>query len=115
MEALVEGVAILRQFTSARAWDGFIVGPTGPFANLTSDEGIRAGIRANAGTVFHPVGTCAMSAPNAPFGVVNPDLTVKKVSDLRVVDASIMVRYKISPMWLFFPPSFVYLLFPFSV
>jgi choline dehydrogenase-like flavoprotein len=31
-----------------------------------------------------------MSAPNAAYGVVNPDLTVKKVIGLSVVDGSSM-------------------------
>lgn len=88
--ALLEGIASLRKFTSANAWDGFVIGPTGPFANLTSDEEVLTGIHANSGTVFHPVGTCAMSHVNAPFGVVDPDLVVKKVSGLRIVDASVM-------------------------
>lgn len=110
LAAITEGVSILRQFTSAQAWNGFIVGPTGPFANLTTTESVQAGIRANAGTVFHPVGTCAMSAHNAAYGVVDPDLVVKKVKGLRIVDASIMVRLKDLPVLSFFDVVF-YLLF----
>jgi choline dehydrogenase-like flavoprotein len=33
-----------------------------------------------------------MSAPNAPYGVLNPDLRVKGTVGLRVVDASALVR-----------------------
>jgi choline dehydrogenase-like flavoprotein len=40
----------------------------------------------------HLVGSAAMSAPDADYGVVNPDLRVKGVTGLRIVDASVMVR-----------------------
>lgn len=33
-----------------------------------------------------------MSAKDVPWGVVDPDLRVKKVDGVRVVDASVMVR-----------------------
>ncbi|GJJ15509.1 hypothetical protein Clacol_009787 [Clathrus columnatus] len=90
LEALIEGVQIVRDFATAKAWNGFVTAATGPFANATDTASIKAAIQANAGTVFHPVGSAAMSSPNAQFGVVNPDLTVKKVTGLRIVDASIM-------------------------
>ncbi|XP_067122968.1 glucose dehydrogenase [FAD, quinone]-like [Centruroides vittatus] len=41
-------------------------------------------------TLYHPAGTCKMGAVNDPTTVVDPELRVKGVSGLRVVDASIM-------------------------
>jgi choline dehydrogenase-like flavoprotein len=39
-------------------------------------------------SVWHPIGSAAMSPVNASWGVVNPDLTVKKVVGLSVVDGA---------------------------
>jgi choline dehydrogenase len=47
-------------------------------------------ILAQAADTQHAAGTCRMSAWGDPFGVVNPDLSVKGVPGLRVADASIM-------------------------
>lgn len=52
------------------------------------DEAIRAFVRRNADTVYHPVGTCRMGADAQ--SVVDPQLRVRGASGLRVVDASIM-------------------------
>jgi choline dehydrogenase len=41
-------------------------------------------------TIFHPVGTCKMGQANDPTAVVDPQLRVKGVTGLRVVDASVM-------------------------
>jgi len=38
----------------------------------------------------HAVGTASMSPKGASWGVVDPDLTVKKVQGLRIVDASVL-------------------------
>jgi choline dehydrogenase-like flavoprotein len=51
-------------------------------------EDMRAYIRRHAQTLYHPVGTCAMGAGEE--AVVDPELRVRGVEALRVVDASVM-------------------------
>jgi choline dehydrogenase len=41
-------------------------------------------------TIFHPVGTCRMGRANDPAAVVDPQLRVRGIERLRVIDASIM-------------------------
>ena len=43
-----------------------------------------------ATTIFHPVGTARMGAVDDPMAVVDPQLRVKGIDGLRVVDASVM-------------------------
>ena len=61
-----------------------------PGDTATSDEALHTYIRAQARTVYHPVGTCAMGT--GPEAVVDPALRVRGIRGLRVVDASIMPR-----------------------
>ncbi|KAF4603324.1 hypothetical protein EYR38_003737 [Pleurotus pulmonarius] len=82
-------VKMTKRFVGATAWSGWVIGPAGDLAQANSDEEIDDYVRRNSGSTCHAVGTAAMSAVNAPFGVVDPDLRVKGVRGLRVVDASI--------------------------
>lgn len=61
-----------------------------PGAAALTDEDLLAFARETGGTIFHPVGTCAMGRADDPDSVLTPDLKVKNVDGLRVADASIM-------------------------
>lgn len=57
-------------------------------AQVRSDDDIRSILRERADTVYHPAGSCKMGIDD--MAVVDPQLRVYGVRNLRVVDASIM-------------------------
>ncbi|WP_238364135.1 GMC family oxidoreductase [Mesobacterium pallidum] len=59
-----------------------------PGDHVQDDAALADYIRAQARTVYHPVGTCAMGT--GPGAVLDPALRVRGVDGLRVADASIM-------------------------
>lgn len=85
-----ESIKAARRFFSGPAWEGYILGSLNN--NATTDEDIEEFIRENAVSFFHPVSTASMSPEGADWGVVDPDLRVKGVTGLRVVDASVIPR-----------------------
>ncbi|KAI1301455.1 Glucose dehydrogenase -like protein [Halotydeus destructor] len=54
-----------------------------------SDEYLACMLRTYTQTIYHPVGTCKMGAEWDPTAVLDPELRVKGVKGLRVVDASV--------------------------
>jgi choline dehydrogenase-like flavoprotein len=88
--ALRESVKASKRFVAAPAWADYV---TSPFGNLsaTSDADIDDYIRGIASTVYHPVGTAAMSCSSSKSGVVDENLLVKGADGLRIVDASVFV------------------------
>ncbi|KAJ7846374.1 hypothetical protein B0H14DRAFT_3086297 [Mycena olivaceomarginata] len=90
--ALREAVKMTHRFLNATAWQGYILGPSA-MTNLSlgaTDAAIETYLRANAAPNGHIVGTASMSPKRAKYGVVDPDLTVKGVKGLRIVDASVL-------------------------
>ncbi|KAJ7659160.1 alcohol oxidase [Mycena polygramma] len=76
------------RFASAPAWDNYVISPVG--VNSTSSEAeMDDFIRKNTGLLDHPVGTASMSPKGATWGVVDPDLIVKGLRGIRIVDISI--------------------------
>jgi choline dehydrogenase len=62
---------------------------------VRTDDELRDFIRHDLGTLYHPVGTCAMGgdsrlAASKLTSVVDPELRVRGVEGLRVVDASVI-------------------------
>ncbi|RXW12904.1 hypothetical protein EST38_g12951 [Candolleomyces aberdarensis] len=83
-----ESVRAIKRFAAANAWSDYIVEPVGNLAAQT-DEGIDAYVRSVSSTILHPVGTASMSPRNAAWGVVDPELRLKGVEGVRIVDASV--------------------------
>jgi len=88
MKTLVACYEQLRNLMAARAWKGAITGPIRPETVLEKQSDIENFIRANADTVYHPVGTCKMGSDN--MSVVDNELKVHGIDGLRVADASII-------------------------
>ncbi|KAF8920580.1 aryl-alcohol-oxidase from pleurotus Eryingii [Mucidula mucida] len=88
--ALRESIKSIQRFVNASAWDDYVIGPFGQFAEATTDDGIDTYMRNNSATFFHPISTAMMSPKGASWGVVDPDLKVKGVEGLRIVDGSVL-------------------------
>ena len=90
LEALVRGVKIVRRLAAVPAMDAYRGEEVLPGPKVSTDEEIRQFTRDTLGTTFHPAGTCKMGGDR--MAVVDPELRVRGVEGLRVVDASIMPR-----------------------
>jgi choline dehydrogenase-like flavoprotein len=58
--------------------------------NEPDDAALEDHIRSRADTIYHPVGTCKMGVDD--LAVVDPQLRVRGLTGLRVVDASVMPK-----------------------
>jgi choline dehydrogenase len=95
LEALVKAVRMVRQIAAARPLRKMWAAEEAPGTDLRSDAELRQFVRRDVTTVYHPVGTCAMTGQSQVdasklAGVVDTELRVKGVEGLRVVDASVM-------------------------
>ena len=87
-ESLVAGLRIAREIVRQPALAPFRGTEIDPGADITTDAGLLDFVRETSETLYHPVGTCRMGADGA--SVVDPELRVRGVRGLRVVDASVM-------------------------
>ncbi len=86
---LRDGIRMARQIILQTPFDSHRDAELAPGSDAEDDDALDDFIRRSAGTLFHPVGTCAMG--NSPMSVVDPStLSVHGVTGLRVVDASVM-------------------------
>jgi len=82
------GARLLRQIAATSPLADIIDRELEPGAGISTDAQLVQDFRARAGSVYHPVGTCAMG-PDPATSVVDPRLRVHGIAGLRVVDASI--------------------------
>jgi len=90
LECIVEGIKICRKVVDQKAFDGIRGEELQPGPKIQSDEELRDWVIANVDTGYHPVGTCRIGNKQDSLAVVDPELKVFGVSNLRVVDASVM-------------------------
>jgi choline dehydrogenase-like flavoprotein len=88
LKMLVEGVRLSRDIFAAKPFDAYRGDEIYPGSATQSDADLISFIRRKAETVYHPVGTCRMGSDDD--AVVDPQLRVRGVGGLRVVDASVM-------------------------
>ena len=88
LPTLREGFKRARDVAHQKPMDPYRGAETSPGENVKTDAEIDAFIRRTAITAHHPCGTCAMGI--GPDAVVDPELRVRGVERLRVVDASVM-------------------------
>ena len=87
-ESLRAGVRVARTLAAQKSMQPFIEAEFFPGPQCQSDEAIDEHIRKTSITVHHPAGTCRMGVDAG--SVVDPELRVRGVAGLRVVDASVM-------------------------
>jgi len=95
MEPLLSGLRMAREFAAAGPLAKHCTLEMAPGPAVRTDEELREFIRQDLGTLYHPVGTCAMGgdsrlAASRLTSVVDPELRVRGVEGLRVVDASVI-------------------------
>jgi choline dehydrogenase len=83
-------IRAVRKIFAQSPFDPFRGEELAPGANIQSDDELDAYLRATAISDIHAVGTCRMG--HDPMAVVDPQLRVRGIAGLRVVDASVMPR-----------------------
>jgi choline dehydrogenase len=86
-QLFLDGMRRARAIAESPAMKALIVRETRPGPGVTDDAGMLDYIRDGVNTSWHMVGTCRMGADAS--SVVDPQLRVRGVAGLRVVDSSI--------------------------
>ncbi len=90
VRTLIAGARIMREIFDSSILRDKVKKEYLPGNTITTDEQWEAYVRAGAFAMYHPVGTCRMGDVSEQNVVVDPQLRVKGVQKLRVIDASIM-------------------------
>lgn len=88
----VQLVRKMREVARSQPLARYIVQEHEPGVERDTDAELLEWVRQRSGSIFHPVGTCAMGPQDDPHAVVDAQLRVYGVQGLRVVDGAIMPR-----------------------
>ena len=85
-----DSLSLTRRIVAAPALRRYAPEEFMPGVNFQTDEELAFAAGNIGTTIFHPVGTCKMGRAEDALAVVDPQLRVRGVSGLRVVDGSVM-------------------------
>lgn len=85
MQTLKAAVALVRDLAHTQAFQPLNHGEIAP-----GEAELEGFIRSQCSTLWHPVGSCRIGSETDPDAVVDPQLRVRGVENLRVADASVM-------------------------
>ena len=85
----IAGGRLLQRLAAAPPLVALLAEPLGPDLACLDDNGLLADFRARAGSVYHPVSTCAMGVDPATSVVDPHGMAVHGLENLCVVDASV--------------------------
>jgi choline dehydrogenase/4-pyridoxate dehydrogenase len=88
-QTLKAAVSLFDEIARQKALKPFIARQIMPGAGVKTDEQLEAFVRNSVVTTHHPCGTCKMGPASDPMAVVDPQLRVRGVEGLRVIDASV--------------------------
>lgn len=83
-------IGILRKVIATEPMASIIAAELAPGPSVSKDSDLLDYIRRTTGSNYHPCGTARMGRPDDKDAVLTPDLRVKGVERLRVMDASMM-------------------------
>jgi choline dehydrogenase/4-pyridoxate dehydrogenase len=89
-DILRAGLAMTREIMARPEMSAHLLHETAPGADAQDDGALDAFIRRTGVTVHHPVGTCRMGLASDKYAVVDPQLRLHNLPNLRIVDASVM-------------------------
>ncbi|MFT0849674.1 GMC family oxidoreductase N-terminal domain-containing protein [Achromobacter sp. F4_2707] len=87
-DSLVGGMMAVRKIVEQPALAKYVAYEMSPGSSVQTPEQWLEFARQNGQTIYHPIGTCRMG--NDSKAVVSPDLKLKELEGLRIVDASVM-------------------------
>ncbi|MGY1834472.1 GMC family oxidoreductase [Blastococcus sp. SYSU DS0510] len=88
LDALVSGVEQAREIARAAPLASVLAEEWSPGGTVRGRKALRQSVRDTLESLYHPVSSCRMGADD--MAVVDPQLRVRGIEGLRVVDASVM-------------------------